>query len=311
MAVLLVRKLSLLFYRICYLCIFQGSGIFITPGGVLQNTESVGLSLIVWAFCGLVSMLGAYCYAELGMTITKSGADYAYIMEAFGPFLAFLRLWVEIIVIRPSLIAIVSLTFATYVVRPIFPCDGDMTEDDIKLPIQLLSALCILVITFVNCWSIRMTALIQDLFTYAKVFALILIIITGIVQLCLGNHQHFLSPWEGIDKVTPTKISLAIYEGLFAYNGWNFLNYVIEELKEPQKNLTRAIGISLVVCIIIYVMTNIAYLTTVSPEEIKVSRAVALMFGEELYGWFWWIMPVFVSLSCFGTVNGILFTSSR
>jgi len=115
-----------------------GSGIFISPKGVLQEVQSVGMSLIIWFACGLFSMVGAYCYTELGTAIVRSGADYAYMFEAFGPFLAFLRLWVECMIVRPCAAAIVALTFANYVIEPLFP-----TCPQPEVAVRLLAAVAI------------------------------------------------------------------------------------------------------------------------------------------------------------------------
>ena len=98
-----------------------GSGIFVSPTGVLEEAGSVGLAIIIWFLCGVFSSIGAYCFAELGTMIVSSGADYTYIMMAFGPLVAFLRLWVETVVIRPCTTAIVSLTFSYYIIEPLFP----------------------------------------------------------------------------------------------------------------------------------------------------------------------------------------------
>ncbi len=115
-----------------------GSGIFVSPSGVLANTGSVNMALAVWIISGVFSMVGAYCYAELGCMIKKTGADYAYIMVSFGPFLAFIRLWVECIIVRPCSQAIVALTFSVYATKPFFP-ECEPPDESVRL----LAAVCI------------------------------------------------------------------------------------------------------------------------------------------------------------------------
>ena len=93
---------------------------------------------------------------------------------------------------------------------------------------------------------------------------------------------------------------MSFYSGLFAYNGWNYLNFVIEELKDPVRNLPRAIGISIILVTVVYTLTNIAFYTTLSVPEVLGSEAVAVRFAEIMYGKFAIIIPIFVAMSTFG-----------
>ncbi|XP_043268511.1 Y+L amino acid transporter 2 isoform X2 [Venturia canescens] len=280
-----------------------GSGIFVSPAGVLQYTGSVNASLLVWTASGIFSMVGAYCYAELGCMIRKSGADYAYIMETFGPFLAFMRLWVECMIVRPCSQAIVALTFSVYVMKPFFP-DCAPPDDAARM----LAVCCICTLAFINCWDVKWATRVQDVFTYAKLLALCVIIATGAYQFFRGNTEYFTFDNT---KTEITSIALSFYSGLFAYNGWNYLNFIIEELKDPVRNLPLAIGISCTLVTVIYVLTNVAFYTTLSPVEVLGSGAVAVTYANQLFGVMAWTIPVFVALSTFGAVNGILLTSSR
>ncbi|XP_076338073.1 large neutral amino acids transporter small subunit 2-like isoform X2 [Tachypleus tridentatus] len=285
--------------------IIVGSGIFVSPRGVLQEAGSIGMALIVWISCGVISMLGALCYAELGTAIPKSGGDYAYIYEAFGPLPAFLFLWVAVLIIMPVGSAIAALTFANYILEPFFPDCAPPPNG-----VRLIAAVVICLLLFVNCYSVKLAASVQDVFTFAKIIALIIIIVAGLVHIGMGNTHNFQNTFEGT-TTEPGYIALAFYSGIFSYSGWNYLNFVTEELKDPYRNLPRAIYISLPLVTVVYVMTNVAYFAVLSPHEILSSNAVAVTFGERMLGVMAWVMPVSVALSTFGGLNGGIFASSR
>ena len=263
------------------------------------------MSLVIWVVCGIFSMIGAYCYAELGTMITKSGADYAYINYAFGPVAAFVRLWVECIVIRPCLIAVVALTSGRYLIYPFF-LECEMPDASIRL----IAAIAITLLTAVNSYSVRLTTRINDLCTFAKCFALLAIIIVGVVQLARGRFESFADPFDGTNW-SPGSISLAVYQGLFSYNAWQYLNGITEELKNPYVNLPRALSGGLTLVTFFYVFSNVAYLTVLSPQELLHSPAVAVDFADRMFGVMSWVMPIFVALSTFGGVNGMILVSSR
>ncbi|XP_038004409.1 asc-type amino acid transporter 1 isoform X2 [Motacilla alba alba] len=285
-----------------------GSGIFISPKGVLEHAGSVGLALIIWVLGGGVAALGSLCYAELGVTIPKSGGDYSYVTEIFGGLAGFLLLWSAVLIMYPTSLAVIALTFSNYVLQPVFPnCIPPYNAS------RILSMVCLLLLTWVNSSSVRWATRIQDIFTAGKLLALTLIIIVGFIQIFKGNYKE-LTPSNAFRFwMTPSvgHLALAFLQGSFAFSGWNFLNYVTEELVDPRRNLPRAIFISIPLVTFVYTFTNIAYFTAMSPQELLSSNAVAVTFGEKLLGYFSWVMPVSVALSTFGGINGYLFTSSR
>lgn len=165
-------------------------------------------------------------------------------------------------------------------------------------------------LTAVNCVSVKWSMKIQDVFTGAKILALIIIIFAGIYYMITTKTlENFREPWEG--NYNLSNIALAFYSGLFAFGGWNYLNFVTEELQNPFVNLPRAIWIAMPLVTAIYVLVNLVYFAVVSRLDMLNSVAVASIFGNEIFGKISWIIPVFVALSTFGGVNGIIFTSAR
>lgn len=128
-----------------------GSGIFVSPSGLLIRTGSVGISFVIWIACGVLSLLGALAYAELGTINPSSGAEWAYFFDAFGPCPAFLFSWVSTLVLKPAQLAIICLSFAQYAVEA-FVSECDPHPVIIKA-VAFLAVICILI---VNCYSVNL-----------------------------------------------------------------------------------------------------------------------------------------------------------
>ncbi|XP_014285984.1 b(0,+)-type amino acid transporter 1 isoform X1 [Halyomorpha halys] len=282
-----------------------GSGIFVSPTGLLVRTGSVGMSLIIWIACGLLSLLGALAYAELGTMNTSSGAEYAYFMDAYGPLPAFLFSWVSTLVLKPSQMAIICLSFAKYAVEAfVTECDPPVTV------VKLVGVLAILIILFINCYSVNLATSVMNVFTAAKLIAVMVVVVGGLYKLMQGNTQNLENMFEGT-TYSIGNIATAFYTGLWAYDGWNNLNYVTEEIKNPSKNLPRSIVIAIPLVTICYVLMNISYLAVMSPVEMTESEAVAVTFGNRLLGFMAWLMPLSVTISTFGSAHGTLFAAGR
>lgn len=291
-----------------------GSGIFISPRYVLRNAGSVGETLLVWTFGGVLSLLGALCYCELGTFIEKSGGDYIYLKIAYGRFVGFLYSWVNVWFLDPGSQAILSLTFAVYATEPFFPSRGANDATDCHPPfglVKLLAACAICILSAVNCISIRLAARAQVLFTFCKLIAIASIVLIAVIRLLSGNTLQFdQHAFEG-SATRPGDIGHAFYSAMWAYGGWNGLNFMTEEVINPKKNFPRTLMISIPLVTTCYMLINLAYFTVLTKEQVLASDAVALTFASQLSPIFGMAMPLIVSLSCFGSLNMGIFSSAR
>ncbi|XP_038059577.1 b(0,+)-type amino acid transporter 1-like isoform X1 [Patiria miniata] len=285
-----------------------GSGIFISPQGILRGANSVGMSLIIWIVCGGVSFLGALCYVELGTVLPRAGGTYQYILHAYGDLAGFVVSWAYVVILKPASAALVSITLGTYISDYVIPGDCAPPNE----AIQLFAILSVTVMMFVNCVSVRYSSGGVVILTISKVVALLIIIAAGIVQLFKGRTQY-LNPEVSFQGSTTQILGYgtALYYGFWAYSGWDYVNNLMEELKNPARDLPLSIAIAVPIVTAIYLLTNIAYFTVLSPNELLASSAVAVTFAERTLGIMAWLVPLGVCISTAGTLLGSFLSGPR
>ncbi|XP_062427165.1 b(0,+)-type amino acid transporter 1-like [Rhea pennata] len=282
-----------------------GSGIFMSPEWVLYYMGSPASSLLIWASCGLLGMFGALSYAELGTIIKESGGEYIYLLRIFGSFPAFLFAYTSVILVRPASLAAVCLSFAEYAVAPFYPgCSSP------QIAIKFTAAACILLLTIINCLNVRLATSIMNIFTAAKLLALLVIVVGGLVLLAKGQTQSFQNAFQNTTAgIGP--VGVAFYQGLWSYDGWNNLNYITEELKKPEVTLPRAVMIAIPLVTCLYLLVNVSYFAAMTPSELLSSGAVAVTWGDKVLGSWAWLISLSVALSTFGSSNGTFFSGGR
>lgn len=222
----LKRHLGLLAAVNVILSVMIGSGIFISPTPAFKYSGSIGLCLIIWTACGLVSFLGALCFAELGTLVSRSGADYVYILEGmrglhkfWGPLPAFIYSWVVVLFLRPVAVAVVILTFGEYCVNP-FHAMLELCDAQKQFVIQIVGLIALGIITCINYYSVKLYVQISNVFGVCKIVACLFVIGGGAYKLLSGYTKNLSDPFKGTSG-SPNDIALAFYNGLWAYDGWS------------------------------------------------------------------------------------------
>ncbi|KAI9323068.1 amino acid permease-domain-containing protein [Dichotomocladium elegans] len=304
-----------------------GSGLFSSPGPVLEATGAPGTALVIWLVSGTLALSGALCYAELGTMLPMNGGESVYLNRAYGSLVSFTFEFVSIVVQRPGSMAIVCTVFGEYVSRIAYhtyffhlPHDSDKAvelADAIIPPFlpKLLAITSLVVVSAINSFSVRAGLRVQDALTMVKVLTALVISVSGIVILAKGTmvgNSFQGDPFAGFGDLSFGQYALAFYSGLWAYDGWNNLNYVSGEMKDPHRDLPRVIIFGLPLVIFCYLLSNVAYLAVLRPEVVMHTNSVAMDFGKKLFGATGGILlAVCVALSCFGTANATAFTGAR
>jgi APA family basic amino acid/polyamine antiporter len=229
-----------------------GSGIFIVPGAVLrQSGGSAGLALLVWLAAGVLSLLGALTYAELGAMHPAAGGLYAYIRDAFGRFPAFLFGWTLFFVIGSGSIATLAVASTSYLAQlvPLSPLAG-----------RLVAVGMIAVIAVINVRGTREGARVQDWSTFLKVAGIL--VMSG---LFLARGTGLRAATAALWPAQPTGsilsgVGLAMIGTLWAYEGWQYVTYSAGEARDPQRTFHRGIVLGTTALIAIYLLASIGYL---------------------------------------------------
>jgi APA family basic amino acid/polyamine antiporter len=285
-----------------------GSGIFRSPAGIADKLPGPLPIILVWTVGGLFSLCGALTLAELAGAMPRTGGYFVYIRAAWGRLPAFLYGWSELTLIRAAALGGIATTFAQYALRGL-GYDPALAPYDSYA--HWLAAATIGAIAVINVVGVRWGALIQNTTTLAKYGGLVIIILLAFAIGLPETGGHY-TPAVPAGSISVSAFGLALVSVLWAYDGWGDLAKVSGEVKDPRRNLPRALLLGTLAIIAIYVMANIAYLAVLPVEEMRRAPLVAANVAERLIGPLGvTLVSLTVLLSTFGSVNGSMLTGGR
>ena len=337
----LIRGLGLLDATMIVIGSMIGSGIFITSAESAKTIGSPGWLLAAWALAGVLTITGALCCAELAAMMPRAGGQYVFLREAYGPATGFLFGWSLLFVIQTGTIAAVAVAFARFmgVLAPGISETNYIIEPThlfgsyaISLSTaQLIAILLILLLTVSNTRGLKTGKLIQNTFTFTKTAALVGLILVGILLGWNGNSAAYTSSWwnpwangwnpQAVpNDFGPTGstallmlLGLAMVGPLFAQSAWNNVTFMGSEVRDPGRNLPRALLIGCLVVVGLYLLANLAYILTLPLGVIqKPQNSVATATMQAVMGRPGAIlMAVAIMISTFGCNNGLILAGAR
>ena len=296
-----------------------GTGIFISTGAIAETLPTPGGVLLVWLFGGLLALAGALTCAELAASLPYAGGDYIYIREAYGQLMGFLSGWSSFLVTFSGAIAFLSVILNGFMAF-FFPVLG--SEDvifSLALPLipitvkigTLFSMGIVLLLSGLHCLGVKQGTLTQNVLTILKIGALLGIILLGIF-FGDGNTSHFepLFDWEKIGN--SSLFGAAFIPVIFAYSGWNAVTYIAGEVKDPDKNLPRALMYGVLIVIALYLAINAVYIYAVPVTEMKGALrmsevATTALFGYKTSAW----ITAIITVSILGALNVVTMIGPR
>ncbi|PYR37313.1 MAG: hypothetical protein DMF93_18160 [Acidobacteria bacterium] len=284
-----------------------GSGIFRSPAGIAQRVPHPTVMLLLWGLGGAITMCGALSLGELAAALPETGGLYAYLREGWGRMPAFLFGWSELVLIRANALGGIAVVFGEYLLRSL-----GVDPVDHWVAARCLSGGAIAFAAVANVRGANIGAFIVGIATWAK-FAALLVLSLSAFLLGAGRGATVANLTTGTGApLVLGSMGLALVSILWAYDGWADLTFASGEVKDPQRNLPRAIILGTLAIIVIYALTNVAYLYvnpigTVAQSRLVAADTMLVLFGRAGVV----LVSVFVMISSFSSLNGSMLASPR
>jgi APA family basic amino acid/polyamine antiporter len=274
-----------------------GIGVFKTPSMIAANTGKEDVFFLAWVAGGIISLIGALCYAELATAYPHTGGDYHYLTRAFGRKIGFLFVWSRMTVIQPGSIAMLAFVFGDYL-STILP-SGPSAH-------SFYAALSVVILTILNLMGIQKGKWTQNFLTAIKVVGLFAVVVVGMVA----------SPSSAPTVPSPshpgTSFGLAMVFVLLTFGGWNEAAYISAELCEVRRNMVRALLWGVGIITVIYLLANLAYLKGLGLKEMGQSEVVAADLMRRILGERGAkFISLLIIVSALGGINACIFTGAR